>query len=329
MSTTDEDTKLVDALMEIRLSGKYTDVYNNKFRTGYLEALERMLNVSLRNMGIKADPHIRSRFKTLINNLKIVNDILVGKYMSGFSWDHEKLCVDGLTQMITFGISTSRGLKAHGIGGEDDEKEIKINPSYEAVNDTKGEENVEQIIVRTSFESEDNVETHGIGGEDDEEEIKINPSYEAENDTKGEENVEQIIVRTSFESENNVESEDNVEEININTDLEAEELPVSVDVSSFDGSKESVGDKRKRDETSELNETCVETKVASQGINAANEIMDIVTTQMNDLQGLTLDERLLAMSLIGRSAPLSLMFERLDDEGKILMAQMVAHGYIT
>ena len=91
--TTYEDTKLVDALLEIHLSGKYTDTYNNKFITGYLEALERMLNVSLPSIGIKADPHIKSRLKTLKNNLKIVNDMLVGKYMSGFSWDHEKLCV--------------------------------------------------------------------------------------------------------------------------------------------------------------------------------------------------------------------------------------------
>nr|GEU73742.1 hypothetical protein [Tanacetum cinerariifolium] len=91
--TTDEDTKLVDALMEIRLSRKYTDVYNNKFRTGYLEALERMLNVILPNMRIKADPHLKSRLKTLRNKLKIVNDMLVGKYMSRFSWDHERLCV--------------------------------------------------------------------------------------------------------------------------------------------------------------------------------------------------------------------------------------------
>ncbi|GKB19959.1 ribonuclease H-like domain-containing protein [Tanacetum coccineum] len=306
--TTDEDTKLVDALMKIRLSGKYTDVYNNKFRTGYLEALERMLNVSLPNMGIKADPHIKSRLKTLRNNLKIVNDMLVGKHMSGFSWDHEKLCVDADDHVW--------------------DKYIKIKktaarfrkwpfPHYDKLCIIYGKERVRGLRA------------DGIGGEDDEEEIKINPSYEAEDDTKGEENVEEIIVHTSFESEDNVEGEDNVEEININTSLEAEELPVSVDVSSFDGAKESVGDKRKRDETSELNETCVETKLASQGITAANEIMDIVTTQMNDLQGLTLDERLLAMSVIGRSAPLSLMFERLDDEGKIRMAQMVAHGYIT
>nr|GEY42758.1 ribonuclease H-like domain-containing protein [Tanacetum cinerariifolium] len=89
----------------------------------------------------------------------------------------------------------------------------------------------------------------------------------------------------------------------------------------------SVGDKHKRDETSELNETCVETKVASQGITTANVIMDIVTTQMKDLQGLTLDERLLVMYVIGRSTPLSLMCERLDDEGKIRnFCFIVLHG---
>nr|GEV16288.1 hypothetical protein [Tanacetum cinerariifolium] len=300
--TTDEDTKLVDALMEIRLSGKYTNVYNNKFRNGYLEALERKLNVSLPNMRIQAYPHIKSRLQTLRNNLEIVNDMLVGKYMSGFSWDHERLCVVADDHVWDKYIKIKKTAARFGKWPF---------PHYDKLCIIYGKERVMGL------------QADGIGGENDEEEIKINPSYEAEDDIKGEENVKQIIVLTSFEYE------DNVEEIDINTSLETEKLPVSVDVSSFDGGKESVGDKRKRDETSELNETCVETKVASQGITAANEIMDIVTTQMKDLQGLTLDERLLAMSVIGRSAPLSLMFERLDDEGKIRMAQMVANGYIT
>lgn len=306
--TTDEDTKLVDALIEIHLSGKYTDVYNNKFITGYLEALERMLNVSLPSMGIKADPHIKSRLKTLKNNLKIVNDMLVGKYMSGFSWDHEKSCVVADDHVW--------------------DKYIKIKKT--AVRFRKWPfPHYDKLCIIYGKERVRGLQPDVIGGEDDVEEIKINPSFEAEDDVEGEENVEEIKVHTSFEAGDNVEGQDNFEEININTSLEAEELPVSVDVSSFDGAKESVGDKRKRDETSKLNETYVETKAAKQVINAANEIMDIVTSQMKDLQGLTLDERLLAMSVIGRSAPLSLMFERLDDEGKIRMAQMVANGYIT
>ena len=51
-----------------------------------------------------------------------------------------------------------------------------------------------------------------------------------------------IKINTSFEAEDIVEGEDNIEEININTSLEAKVLPVRVDVSLFDGGKESVGD---------------------------------------------------------------------------------------
>ena len=51
-----------------------------------------------------------------------------------------------------------------------------------------------------------------------------------------------IKINTSFEAEDIVEGEDNIEEININTSLEAKVLPVRVDASLFDGGKESVGD---------------------------------------------------------------------------------------
>nr|GEV53539.1 hypothetical protein CTI12_AA046200 [Tanacetum cinerariifolium] len=68
----------------------------------------------------------------------------------------------------------------------------------------------------------------------------------------------------------------------------------------------------------------VESKVANQGINASNDTMSKVATQMKDLPRLTFDERLIAMSVIGRSEPLSVMFDQLDQEGKVRMAQMVA-----
>nr|GEZ80166.1 hypothetical protein [Tanacetum cinerariifolium] len=183
------------------------DVYNNKFKTGYLEELERMLNVSLPNMRIKADPHIKSRLKTLRNNLKIVNDMLVGKYMSGFSWDDEKLCVDADDHVW--------------------DKYIKIKKT--AVRFRKWPfPHYDRLCIIYGKERVRGLQAYGIGGKDD---------------IKGEENVEEIIAHASFEYEDNVEGEDNVEEININTSLEAEELPVGVDVSSFDGAKESVGDK--------------------------------------------------------------------------------------
>ncbi|GJV17860.1 RNA-directed DNA polymerase, eukaryota [Tanacetum coccineum] len=43
----------------------------------------------------------------------------------------------------------------------------------------------------------------------------------------------------------------------------------------------------------------------------ANDTMSKVATQMKDLPRLTLDERLMAMSVIGRSEPLSVMFDQL------------------
>ena len=53
-----------------------------------------------------------------------------------------------------------------------------------------------------------------------------------------------------------------------------------------------------------------------------------VATHMKDLHGLTLDERLVAMSMIGSSEPLFVMFDQLDEDGKVRMAQMVAVGVI-
>ena len=55
-------------------------------------------------------------------------------------------------------------------------------------------------------------------------------------------------------------------------------------------------------------------------------IMGKVATQMKDLRGLTLDECLVAMSVIGSSEPLSVMFDQLDGDGKVRIAQIVAVG---
>ncbi|GKF64580.1 hypothetical protein Tco_0188028, partial [Tanacetum coccineum] len=57
--TADEDAKLIDALMELHESGKYSGV-DNGFKPGYDKAVQTLLDVSLPNSGLKADPHIRS-----------------------------------------------------------------------------------------------------------------------------------------------------------------------------------------------------------------------------------------------------------------------------
>ncbi|GKD96159.1 hypothetical protein Tco_1380056 [Tanacetum coccineum] len=139
------------------------------------------------------------------------------------------------------------------------------------------------------------------------------------------------------------EDEGIAEENEINLCLEAKDLHVSGNVSSFYG-----GSKRKRDEHNRLSETCVGLldrlknaienfgrvffenleEVTNERINESNEMMDKVMSQMNDLCGLTEDDCLKAMSVIVRSAPLFHIFDQLDEDGKVCMAQMVADGSI-
>ncbi|GJT23469.1 hypothetical protein Tco_0893406 [Tanacetum coccineum] len=138
------------------------------------------------------------------------------------------------------------------------------------------------------------------------------------------------------------EDEGIAEENERNPCLEAKDLHVSGNVSSFYEYKECGGSKRKRDEHNGICETCVGSldvlknaienfgrvffenleEVANERINASNEMMDKVMTQIYDLYGLTEDECLKAMSVIGRSAPLFHMFARLNEDGKVRMAQM-------
>ncbi|GKD63427.1 hypothetical protein Tco_1305535 [Tanacetum coccineum] len=107
------------------------------------------------------------------------------------------------------------------------------------------------------------------------------------------------------------------------------ELHFSENPSSFNGVQESESSKRKRNEGDEVDDNCVESKVANHGSSAANDTMSKVVSQLKDLPRLTLDERLMAMSVIGRSEPLSVMFDQLDEDGKVRMAQMVADGAIS
>ena len=123
-----------------------------------------------------------------------------------------------------------------------------------------------------------------------------------------------------------VKAKDMVKENQTIPCLEDKELHVSGNLSSFYAVQESESSKRKRNEGDEVGDNCVESKVANQGSNAVNDTMGKVASQIKDLPRLKLDERLLAMSVIGRSEPLSVMFDQLDEDGKVRMAQMVAVG---
>ncbi|PON83585.1 Myb/SANT-like domain containing protein [Trema orientale] len=89
--TTDEDNKLIKALLEIHNEGKFKAEGN--FKAGHLIAIERYLEVQLPGCGLKAKPHIESRMKTLKAQFYIVHEMLTGPNCSGFGWDADRKLV--------------------------------------------------------------------------------------------------------------------------------------------------------------------------------------------------------------------------------------------
>lgn len=84
-----EDVALVEALTEICIGGYWK--VDNGFRSGYLSQLEQIIQQKLPNCGIKANPHIESRLKTLKKQTLAIYDMLSNS--SGFSWNHEEKMV--------------------------------------------------------------------------------------------------------------------------------------------------------------------------------------------------------------------------------------------
>nr|KAJ0189660.1 hypothetical protein LSAT_V11C800404280 [Lactuca sativa] len=72
--TTEEDAKLIEALLE-------------------LHVVKQLLYVSLPNLGLKVEPHIKLRMKTWKNHFNIIHDMVYGTNTSGFGWDMDKCCV--------------------------------------------------------------------------------------------------------------------------------------------------------------------------------------------------------------------------------------------
>nr|GEV38981.1 putative reverse transcriptase domain-containing protein [Tanacetum cinerariifolium] len=80
----------MEAMMELHASGKYAA--DNGFKPGYPQAIQDLMDVSLPNSGLHADPHIKSRLKTLKGNFGAMHDMVPGSSTSGFGWDPDK-CV--------------------------------------------------------------------------------------------------------------------------------------------------------------------------------------------------------------------------------------------
>nr|KAJ0221067.1 hypothetical protein LSAT_V11C200053130 [Lactuca sativa] len=88
----EEDVKLIETLLELHVSGKYGGA-DNGFKPDYLKAVQQLLDVSLPNSGLKAEPHIKLRMKTWKNHFNIVHDMVYGTNTSEFGWDTDKCCV--------------------------------------------------------------------------------------------------------------------------------------------------------------------------------------------------------------------------------------------
>ncbi|XP_059625295.1 uncharacterized protein LOC132268471 [Cornus florida] len=72
-----------------------TSLYNadRGFKPGHVTAVEKILVVTLPHSYLKADPHIKSRMKTLKTHFDAVHDMLHGPNTSGFGYDNLNHCV--------------------------------------------------------------------------------------------------------------------------------------------------------------------------------------------------------------------------------------------
>ncbi|XP_023749060.1 uncharacterized protein LOC111897336 [Lactuca sativa] len=106
--TTEEDAKLIEALLKLNVSGKYGGA-DNGFKPGYLKAVQQVLDIGLPNSGLKAEPHIKSRMKTWKNHFNIVHDMVYGTNTSGFGWDTNKCCITADAEVWDEYIKSHKG----------------------------------------------------------------------------------------------------------------------------------------------------------------------------------------------------------------------------
>ncbi|KAM3688939.1 hypothetical protein ACJW31_09G008700 [Castanea mollissima] len=107
--TAEEDDKLVECLLE--LVGDVKWKAENGFEAGFTAKLEELLEKKLPGCGIKANPHIESRYKTLRKQYRAIVDML-GPNASGFGWnDNEKMVVVEKQIFEDWGHPDAKGLR--------------------------------------------------------------------------------------------------------------------------------------------------------------------------------------------------------------------------
>ncbi|KAK8569014.1 hypothetical protein V6N12_007547 [Hibiscus sabdariffa] len=90
MWTKQEDIALVECL-HILAEDSHWKADNGTFRAGYLSNLEKMLEIKLPTLEIRANPHIESRVKLLKRQYNALSEMLnIG---SGFGWNEEEKCL--------------------------------------------------------------------------------------------------------------------------------------------------------------------------------------------------------------------------------------------
>ncbi|MBA0779675.1 hypothetical protein Gotri_003900, partial [Gossypium trilobum] len=88
----EEDATLVSCMVNLHNVGTFNA--NMRFKAGYLNELERMLEKVLPHAMLKAKPNLESRIRTLKRDLAIVYDMLSGKDNSSFGWDNPKVAIN-------------------------------------------------------------------------------------------------------------------------------------------------------------------------------------------------------------------------------------------
>ncbi|MBA0785587.1 hypothetical protein Gotri_025485 [Gossypium trilobum] len=84
----EEDAALVACMVDLHNVGTFNA--DTRFKVGYLNKLERMLEKGLPHAMLKAKPNLESRIMTLKRDWEIVYNMLSGKDNSGFGWDDHK-----------------------------------------------------------------------------------------------------------------------------------------------------------------------------------------------------------------------------------------------
>lgn len=131
------------------------------------------------------------------------------------------------------------------------------------------------------------------------------------------------------------------------TPIEVEDQHIDPHAPFAEGGMGSMSSKRKRGKNAHFNHTCIDPcmafnvtfnvgknsntdfRVVASETNSSVDLMRRVVKELERLSGITLDERIKAMDVIGNSPTRAEMFFMLKKAGKVRMVQMIGCGSIS